>query len=94
MNHQERLELLGALSRAGVSYYKSHDLEVRFGSGGSGLATVGPTQQPTSQHPLPAAAPIPIQDDAATEKLKGLIETLKMDDASLLDKIFPAGAGG
>ena len=92
MNHQERLELLGALSRAGVSYYKSHDLEVRFGSGGSGLGTVEPTQQPTSQHRLPAAAPI--QDDAATEKLKGLIETLKMDDASLLDKIFPAGAGG
>lgn len=92
MNHAERLELLGALVRSGVSYYKSHDLEIRLGAeparpGLSGLAAWLP-EGPAGE-PIPAAP----ADDAATEKLKDLIDTLKMDDASLVDKIFPAGAG-
>ena len=91
MNHQERIELLKILVQAGVSHYKSHDLEISFGKQGAALPFVGP--------PLPATPPIqnnpPIQENVdATEKLKGLIETLKMDDATLIDKIFPAGAGG
>lgn len=86
MNHQERMELLGALSRAGVAHYKSHDLEISFGA-----------QVPTvDKQPLAAAKQELGQPDPnpeATEKLKGLIDTLKLDDASLVDRIFPAGAG-
>jgi hypothetical protein len=84
MNHQERIELLNALSRAGVSYYKSHDLEMRFGAQTSQEAP----KPKGGQDVLPPAEP-----DQSTEKLKDLIETLKMDDAYLVDKIFPAGAG-
>lgn len=82
------MELLGALSRSGVVHYKSLDLEIKFGG----------HPVPSGEPPSPgvqtiAAHPAPIQNDDATEKLKELIETMKMDDASLLDKIFPAGAG-
>lgn len=87
MNHQERIELLSALSRAGVTHYKSHDLEIKIGAQ-SGCAVEAPKPE------LRQDAISPEQNDAATEKLKGLIETLTMDDASLVDKIFPAGAGG
>jgi hypothetical protein len=92
MNHQERMELLGALSRAGVNFYKSQDLEVHFErpklqSEKSGLEAWLPEK--SAEVP---AVPI-VQNDDATEKLKDLINTMKLDDASLLDKIFPAGAG-
>jgi hypothetical protein len=88
MNHQERIELLNALSRAGVQFYKSHDLEIRLG---------GECQRETHA-PVPLSnqtvtPPAPHENDEATEKLKELIGTLKMDDAALVDKIFPAGAG-
>lgn len=88
MNHQERLELLAALSRAGVSHYKSHDLEIRLGPIPKTEGLAAWLSDKSIETPAPA-----VQDDGATEKLKGLIDTLKMDDASLLDKIFPAGAG-
>lgn len=89
MNHQERMELLAALSRFGVTHYKSHDLEIRL----------GPIHKPedlVARLPdTPADSPAPeSQNDVATAKLKDLIDTLHLDHASLVDKIFPAGAGG
>ncbi len=89
MNHQERMELLGALSRLGVAHYKSHDLEINFGTQPRGPEAWRPADEPTPM----VKPPVVEQNDDSTEKLKGLIETLKMDDASLIDKIFPAGAG-
>jgi hypothetical protein len=92
MNHQERMELLGALSRAGVTYYKSHDLELKFGADPV-ARELAPIDPPKPQLPSPIQPPVQENVDA-TKKLTELIETLKMDDASLLDKMFPAGAGG
>lgn len=89
MNHAERVELISALSRLGVVHYKSHDLEISFDLGprlshpvaALNATTATPNLQPTKEN------------DDSTKKLTDLIETLKMDDASLIDKIFPAGAG-
>lgn len=87
MNHQERLELLGALSRAGVTYYKSHDLEINFDRDKPAPLKGLAAWLPEVDKPAPNEAQVP------PEKLNELIDTLKMDDAALLDKIFPAGAG-
>lgn len=96
MNHQERIELLDALVRAGVSHYKSLDLEIKLGGGDSSVvrAPVEITKQDNGHNPAAASNPPSSPNPDATEKLKSLISTLKMDDASLIDKIFPAGAGG
>lgn len=86
MNHQERIELLHILVQAGVTHFKSHDLEVSFGKQAAIL--------PRGNGAVPVASPVSQENVEATEKLKGLIETLKMDDSQLIDQIFPAGAGG
>lgn len=82
------MELLAALSRLGISHYKSHDLEIRLG-GECQRELVAP-EPLIGPSPNP---PVPIQNEDATKKLTDLIETLKMNDESLVDKIFPAGAG-
>lgn len=92
MNHQERMELLGALSRAGVSHYKSLDLEIKFQSGQS-REVLSPADAPTPGVPIPPDYKPTTENEGTAKKLSDLIDTLKMDDASLLDKIFPAGAG-
>jgi len=91
MNHQERIELLSALSRAGVSYYKSHDLEIRLGV----MSQSVPLDPAQVQAGVASTPPEPIvaENADATKKMTDLIETLKLDDVSLVDKIFPAGAG-
>ena len=87
MNHQERIELLQALAQVGVSHYKSHDLEIHFGK-----PSIGALRAPENiSAPSPQA---PEESKEATEKLKELIESFKLNDDQLLDKIFPAGAGG
>lgn len=84
MNHQERIELLNALVLSGVKHFKSGDTEITFGDRpGASVAFVG--------NP-PAPAPV-VENPESTEKLKGLIESLKMNNEDLLDKIFPNGAG-
>ena len=97
MSHAERIELIGALMRSGASYYKSHDFEIKFGGGDSsaGRAHVELAKQDNGHNPAAAAtsAPPSTENPDATKKLTDLIETLKRDDASLVDKIFPAGAG-
>ena len=90
MNHHETIALLAALKSAGVQHFRDGTTEITMA-----WSTSGPVaQMPPVPARDPAPPPAPVVDDAATEKLKDLIETLKMDDASLLDKIFPAGAGG
>lgn len=93
MNVQETLAILEALRLGGAIHFKSQDFEVSMGPGT--MASNPPTTVPESK-PAPVA-PVegpPVQNVDATEKLKNLIDTLKMDDSQLLDKIFPAGAGG
>lgn len=96
MNITETLALLKALKLSGATHFKSQDFEVSLETGSpKGLAAWLPDSQTASavSAPIETASAVP-QNDVATEKLKDLIETLKMDDATLLDKIFPAGAGG
>jgi hypothetical protein len=97
MNAQETLVLLEALRASGASHFKSQDFEVSFGK------TIDPAATGSTPAPLlgkgpsasaPSAGSETPENKEATAKLKGLIETMKLDDASLIDKIFPAGAGG
>lgn len=90
MNVSETLQILTALKACGATHFKSQDFEI----------TMDKTTQ-REQLPIPPpmvepaqVQPSPQENVDATEKLKGLIETLKMDDSSLIDKIFPLGAGG
>ena len=104
MNHQETLALLAALKSAGVSHFKSGDTDITLSATVAPTApifqTTGYASQTTPNYQglqtqgYSASQSDPVVNEAATEKIKDLIETLKMDDASLLDKIFPAGAGG
>lgn len=96
MNIQETLALLDALKSGGATHFKSQDFEVTFGKNSSDPgAARSPSPQASgagpSSNPGPADSP---ENKEATEKIKGLIATMKLDDDSLLDKIFPAGAGG
>lgn len=80
MNAVETLEIIKALHAAGASHFKSQDFEITIAAG----------------KPIVIEAPKPPEPavEDSTKKIKEMIDTLKMDDSQLLDKIFPAGAGG
>lgn len=105
MNLQETLEILRELKRVGASHFKSQYFEVTLSSGevprifsDPFISNAAPAPSVfTGQHQQsgPVADPAPIvENKEATEKLKNLVDTLKMNDMDLIDKIFPAGAGG
>jgi cell division protein FtsX len=93
MNASEILQVIQMLKACGATHFKSRDFEIALGASAS-----------HEQLPIPPSVVVPAQAQPlspqfqgnveATEKLKGLIDTLKMDDSQLIDKIFPAGAGG
>lgn len=90
MNLSETLELLRELRRTGATYFKSADFEVT-------LSVYPEVSDRVVQDVPPGPIDLPqqaAQNPDATEKLKDLIQTLKLDDETLIDKIFPAGAGG
>lgn len=84
MNALETIELIKVLRQSGATHFKSNDFEVTLGGDVSELppkAEAKPVEQPEG-------------NPQATEKIKDLISTLKMNNEELLDKIFPNGAGG
>lgn len=83
MNALETIELIKVLRQSGVTHFKSNDFEV----------SLNPSLE-SSALPEPKPKEVVQQNPEATAKLKDLIGTLKMNDSELLDKIFPAGAGG
>jgi hypothetical protein len=87
MNANETIALIAALKNAGATHFKSNDFEVSL-KGDMAQSVSVPIET------LESVASKPQGNPDATQKLKDLISTLKMDDAQLLDKIFPAGAGG
>jgi catalase (peroxidase I) len=88
MNVQETIALIDALKSAGTTHFKSNDFEISMDGRG---APVG--EKPVQDVPVPQAAHV--QENAeATQKLKDLIGTLNLSNEELIDKIFPAGAGG
>lgn len=93
MNAQETLILLEALRSGGVTHFKSQDFEVSFGKANDRTAIRGTSAPLVREGKDPGHQDSP-ENKEATEKIKALIETMKLDDASLIDKIFPAGAGG
>jgi hypothetical protein len=71
--------------------------------GGSAYAPVmrgGQITEPLDLEPKSVGLPMPKPDKVdpvnteATQKVKELIGTLKLNDEQLMDKIFPDGAGG
>jgi len=82
MNFQETLELIKALKQAGASHFKSSDFEVTLSS--------------EKASPAPVIAQLTPEQTKATEeaneKLKDLINTMKMTPEQLADQIFPDGA--
>lgn len=89
MNLQETLALLRELRLSGATHFRSQDFEVSLQGGLSALIP----EPLIIEGKTPESSGSP-KNEEATEKLKDLIETLKMDDQSILDKIFPNGAGG
>jgi len=92
MNAVETLEILRELKRSGAVHFKSSEFEVQFTSVSSEQLPLNSTVHVPA--PTPTLSDAPVANEEATEKLKGLINTLRMDDSKLLDTIFPAGAGG
>jgi hypothetical protein len=80
MNFQETSDLIKALKLAGVTHFKSEDFEVTFGA----LREL-PLQNVMEPH-------APKETAEATEKLKNLINTIKMSPEELVNKMFPDGA--
>ncbi len=90
MNTQETLSLLEALRVSGATHFKSQDFEVTFGQAYD--RAIGSTQKKNPSDGNGPSAPPVVENKEATEKLKALVETMKLDDHSLLNKIFPNGA--
>lgn len=78
MNIQETLALIEALKASGVIKFKSQEHEIEFGN--------MPSQ------PKVNAIPDAPQNVEATEKLKNLINTVRMSPEELANQIFPDGA--
>ncbi len=105
MNLQETLALIEALKSAGVTKFHSRDFDIDFGarpestsvvhtSGYIAPAPAAPTQTPAPVAAPAAEAPLPVMNadqKLATEKLQNLIDTLKLKDHELVEKIFPDG---
>ena len=87
MNLQETLALIEALRASGVTKFKSqeHDIELRDFNH-SNLKKIDKIQTPEQAS---ATAEATAQ---ATEKLKDLINTIKMTPEELANHIFPDGA--
>lgn len=84
MNVQETLAIIEALRASGVTYFKSQDFEI----------TLGPVPHGTTKQPQVDLNPENIKaTEVANEKIKEMINTLKMTPEQLADQIFPAGAG-
>ena len=81
MNLHETIALLEALRVSGVTRYKSHDLEIDLS---------GKFEPVQVKQPEPPADPQKIVE--ANEKLKNLMNTIKMSPEELANTIFPNGA--
>lgn len=90
--------IAGDCIRLGIKRLKTVDIELELdlerGHTERGATNLPVIPDSATFKPLPKYGSTPAMDTEATEKLKGLIETLKMPDEQLLDTIFPAGAGG
>jgi len=84
MNLQETLSLIEALKSAGVTKFKSLEHDISFGGEVVPHRTI---EKPNVDKPVEV-----VENKEATEQLKGLINSLKMSDEDLLNKIMPDGA--
>jgi hypothetical protein len=87
MNIQETLALISALKNAGVTHFRSNDLEISLGASASPI----PSGTPPTQVVGPVVPPVPsevITNEEATEKIKDLISTLNMTPEQLANQMF------
>ncbi len=87
MNLAETIALVEALKLAGVTKFKSAELDISFEAPTKHKKKASPSapeEKPSEESPL--------LNTEATEKLKDLISTLKMSDEELANQIFPDGA--
>ena len=92
MNVSETLQILEALRLCGAKHFKCPELEITME--GNAVVTSGALPQaPVGGAPGPQMPQVMPNEDA-TKRAQDLINALKMKDTELLDKIFPAGAGG
>ena len=88
MNINETLQLLEALRLCGAKHFKSADFEISMDAKApvQSLAGAGGTSAPAGNtHPT-------VENKEATKRAEDLIQTLKLKDEDLMNKIFPAGA--
>lgn len=84
MNLHETIALLEALRVSGVTRFKSHDFEIDLSGKFESLQT--------KKEESPFTVPDKDKSVEATEKLKSLINTIKLSDEDLANKMFPDGA--
>ncbi len=89
MNLQETLALLEALKSSGVTKFKSLEHDISFGGDIGEKIGILPTASSDKPVDIPVES---VENKEATEKLKSLINTLKMSDEELANQIFPDGA--
>jgi hypothetical protein len=101
VNAEDTLSIISALKASGATHFKSRDFEITFGTPQvsvdklvtqAGLGAWVPT--PKTSSATTHVSDDPVANEEATKKLKEMIETLKLSDEQLMDKVFPAGAGG
>ena len=99
MNLKETLELIAALKDAGATHFKSSDFEVSLNPKRDSLENSHTQDRTHTSENEGRSVPLPLpnleptkENVEATDKLKGLINTLKLNDTDLVDQIFPNGA--
>jgi len=85
MNLEETLAIIAALKSSGVTRFKSNDLEIDFSPSADEFKV-------KKLAPLPEPTAPDAKEVEAKEKLKNLINTVKMTPEELANTIFPDGA--
>lgn len=92
MNAQETLAIIEALRVSGATHFKSSDFEITLKAGAPLEQLISPVSAPGMvEAQSPPGAPIQ-ENEESTQKLKDLINTMKMTPEQLADQLFPHGA--
>lgn len=94
-----RAEILESLAdvcaRKGIRHLKTRDIELRIDLDHSVKPMIsGQIACEPRASSIEASKAEPMQNPQSVEKINELINTLKLPDEELLNKIFPDGAGG
>ena len=91
MNSADTLQIIAALKSVGATHFKSQDFEISLGPSAQIEPQAIPSPVAGPAQPQPSPPVETVENKEATEKLRGLIDTLKLNGNDLMDKLFPAG---